>query len=189
MQPGGFGPAGFDLGQLMASAQKMQSEMARAQASLADARVTGSAGGGLVRAEVNGSGELVSLFIDPSVVDPEDTETLADLVVAAVRDGARAATELTREAMSSVAGDLMGGMALPGLDLPGPGGDGNSGGAPYDGDIDDDFDDDDEDFGQDDEFGDDDDDDDDDDSDVVIDADADDPDGGPAGRRAPMTER
>jgi DNA-binding YbaB/EbfC family protein len=134
MQPGGFGSGGFDLGQLMASAQKMQSDMAKAQASLADARVTGSAGGGLVRAEVNGSGELVSLAIDPSVVDPADTETLADLVVAAVRDGARAAAELTREAMSSVAGDLMGGMALPGLDLPGLGGDGDL-------DEDDDFDD------------------------------------------------
>jgi DNA-binding YbaB/EbfC family protein len=134
MQPGGFGSGGFDLGQLMASAQKMLSDMAKAQASLADARVTGSAGGGLVRAEVNGSGELVSLAIDPSVVDPADTETLADLVVAAVRDGARAAAELTREAMSSVAGDLMGGMALPGLDLPGLGGDGDL-------DEDDDFDD------------------------------------------------
>lgn len=186
MQPGGVGSGGFDIGQLMASAQKMQSEMARAQASLADARVTGSAGGGLVRAEVNGSGELVSLSIDPSVVDPADTETLADLVVAAVRDGARAAAELTRDAMSSVAGDLMGGMALPGLDLPGLGGDGGSGGAPYEGDSEDDFDDDGEESDQDDEL---DDDDDDDGSGVVVDADADDPDRGPAGGRAPMTER
>lgn len=160
MQPGGFGPAGFDLGQFMASAQQMQAEVEQAQASLADARVTGSAGGGLVRAEVNGNGELVDLVIDPSVVDPADTETLADLVVAAVRDGARAAADLTRKAMDSVAGGLMGGMSLPGLELPGYGGTAYDGG---DEDADDGDDDDDDDYDYD--ADDDDDDDDDDDGD------------------------
>lgn len=131
-------PGGFDLGQLMASAQQMQAEVEQAQASLAEARVTGSAGGGLVRAEVNGTGELVGLVIDPSVVDPADTETLADLVVAAVRDGVRAANDLSRKAMSSVAGGLMGGLSLPGLDLPSLGG-----AAPYEGDLEGEHDDDD----------------------------------------------
>ena len=108
-------PGGFDFGQLMASAQKMQADVERAQASLAEARVVGSAGGGLVRAEVDGSGELRSLTIDPSVVDPADVETLADLIVAAVHDGLRAANALTQEAMGSVAGGLLGGATLPGL--------------------------------------------------------------------------
>lgn len=136
MQPGGADPAGlgsggFDLGRLMASAQQMQANVEQAQADLGRARVTGSSGGGLVRAEVNGNGELVGLVIDPSVVDPADAETLADLVVAAVRDGVRAANNLTRSTMGSIAGGLMGGMGLPGLDLPGLG---LPGGAGYDGD-------------------------------------------------------
>ena len=78
---------GLDMGALLQSAQAMQAEMARAQTSLGDARATGSAGGGLVRAEVDGNGQLVGLTIDPSVVDPDDVDTLADLVIAAVRDG------------------------------------------------------------------------------------------------------
>jgi DNA-binding YbaB/EbfC family protein len=160
-------PGGFDLGQLMASAQRMQADMERAQASLAEARVTGSAGGGVVRAEVNGAGELLSLYIDPSVVDPEDTETLADLVVAAVRDGVRAANDLTRDAMGSVAGELMGGLTLPGMgempglsgfggELPGAGG-GRLSGFPFDqADPDVDDDDDEEDGFEDDDLDDDD---------------------------------
>ena len=135
----------------MASAQQMQAQVEQAQASLAEARVTGSAGGGLVRADVNGNGELVGIVIDPSVVDPADTETLADLVVAAVRDGMRAANELTRKQMSSVAGGLVGGLSLPGLDLPGLGAPGLDD-ASYEGDLEDDddfdgFDDPDEDDG------------------------------------------
>lgn len=113
-------PGGFDFGALMASAAKMQEDMAKAQASLADERATGSAGGGLVTAEVDGNGQLVSLTIDPSVVDPDDIETLADLVIAAVRDGARAAEALAQQKMGAVAGDMLGGLpeGLPG-GLPG----------------------------------------------------------------------
>jgi len=79
-------PGGFDFGALMQSAAAMQQQMAQAQASLADERATGSAGGGLVTADVDGNGQLVALTIDPSVVDPDDVDTLADLIVAAVRD-------------------------------------------------------------------------------------------------------
>lgn len=109
-------PGGFDINQLMESAQRMQAEVARTQAALANRRATGSAGGGLVTAEVDGNGELVSLSFDPSVVDPDDTETLADLVVAAVRNGVRAAEKLAQEAMGEVAGGMLGGAGgLPGL--------------------------------------------------------------------------
>lgn len=111
-------PGGFDLQQIVLKAQQMQDQMAKAQQSLAAAEVTGSAGGGLVTATVSGSGELKGLVIDPSVVDPDDVETLADLVLAAVRDANRAAGELTERTMAPVTGDLgglAGGLGLPGL--------------------------------------------------------------------------
>ncbi len=93
---------------------QMQQQLADAQQQLADAEVTGTAGGGLVRATVSGSGELNAIEIDPSVVDPEDVDTLQDLVVAAVRDANRAAQELAQQAMAPLTGGL-GGLGLPGM--------------------------------------------------------------------------
>lgn len=100
--------------QLMKQAQKMQAQLAEAQAELAQAEVEGHAGGGLVKATVTGAGALLALVIDPSVVDPDDVETLQDLVVAAVRDAARAAQELTEDRMGPISGG-MGGLGLPGM--------------------------------------------------------------------------
>ncbi|MDQ7991873.1 MAG: YbaB/EbfC family nucleoid-associated protein [Propionicimonas sp.] len=94
-----FDPSGFDLSSLMAQAQALQDQLERAQQELATQRVTGSAGGGLVEAVVSGTGELLELTIKPDVVDPEDTETLADLVVAAVRDANHKATALAQSTM------------------------------------------------------------------------------------------
>ncbi len=111
MRPGGQPP---NMQQLMKQAQKMQQQLLAAQEELASAEVTGTAGGGLVTATVNGSGELQNLVIDPSVIDPEDAETLQDLVVAAVRDAARAAQQLANEKMGPVTGGL-GGLGLPGM--------------------------------------------------------------------------
>ncbi len=108
-KPGGGGPP--NMQQLMAQAQKMQAKLMAAQEELAAQEVSGSAGGGLVTAVVKGSGELVSLTIDPTVVDPEDVETLADLVVAAVRDANRAASDLQAELM----GPVTGGLGIPGM--------------------------------------------------------------------------
>lgn len=116
----GFG-GGPNMAQLMKQAQKMQQQLAAAQAELADARVTGTAGGGLVSAVVTGSGELLELKIDPEVVDPDDVDTLQDLVVAAVRDANRVAGELAAEKMGPLTsalggpGGLAGGLGLPGL--------------------------------------------------------------------------
>jgi DNA-binding YbaB/EbfC family protein len=98
--------------QLLQQAQKMQADLAAAQEELAQARVEGSAGGGLVKATVSGSGELVGLVIDKAVIDPDDedvAETIADLVVAAVRDANDAVGKLQQETM----GPLTAGM--PGL--------------------------------------------------------------------------
>jgi hypothetical protein len=105
-------PAQPNMQQLMKQAQQMQQQLMSAQAELADLEVEGHAGGGLVRATMSGSGELKSLVIDPRAVDPDDVETLQDLVVAAVRDAARVAGELTQEKMGPLAGGLGG---LPGI--------------------------------------------------------------------------
>jgi len=98
----------------MKQAQKMQQQLAAAQAELADTEVDGSAGGGLVSARVTGSGELLAITISPSAVDPDDIETLQDLVVAAVRDASRKARELASDMLGPLTGG-MGGLGLPGL--------------------------------------------------------------------------
>lgn len=99
---------------LVKQAQKMQQQMAEAQASLAEAEVSGTAGGGLVTATMTGDGALQALVIDPQAIDPEDPETLADLVVAAVRDAHGAAQQLQEQTMAPLTG-AMGGLGLPGL--------------------------------------------------------------------------
>ncbi len=76
----------FNINDILAQAQAMQAQMSAAQDKLNAAEVTGTSGGGLVTATVKGTGELVTLTIKPEVCDPTDTETLADLIVAAVRD-------------------------------------------------------------------------------------------------------
>ncbi|SQE00260.1 YbaB/EbfC family nucleoid-associated protein [Parafrankia sp. BMG5.11] len=123
---------GANLGQILEQAQRMQSALFTAQQELAEARVEGSAGGELVVATVNGGGELVDLVIKPEAVDPEDTETLADLILAAVRDATTNAHRLAAEKMNAATGGLGG--ALGGLGgavggLGGPGG-GAVGGGP-----------------------------------------------------------
>jgi DNA-binding YbaB/EbfC family protein len=89
--------------------QKMQSDMAAAQEALANETVEGSAGGGVVKALVNGHGDLQRITIDASVVDADDIETLEDLVVAAVAEGVRQARDLQQERMGAVTGGLGGG--------------------------------------------------------------------------------
>jgi DNA-binding YbaB/EbfC family protein len=102
--------------QLMKQAQKMQEQLAAAQAELSATEVTGTAGGGLVTASMLGSGELTALQIAPEAVDPDDVETLQDLVVAAVRDAHRAVGELAAEKMGPVTGGAgLGGLGIPGF--------------------------------------------------------------------------
>ncbi|WP_238017514.1 YbaB/EbfC family nucleoid-associated protein [Dactylosporangium sp. AC04546] len=104
--------------QMMKQAQKMQQQMVAAQAELAEAELTGTAGGGLVTAVVRGSGEVVSIKIDPKAVDPDDVETLEDLVVAALHNAAQAARDLTEAKMGPLTaglGGLGGGLGLPGF--------------------------------------------------------------------------
>jgi nucleoid-associated protein EbfC len=91
---------------LVRQMQRMQQDMATAQAELAAETVEGSAGGGVVKATVTGTGELRAVAISPDVVDPEDVEMLEDLVVAAVTEAMRAAQELQARSMGSMTGGL-----------------------------------------------------------------------------------
>ena len=116
----------MDMQQLFAAAQQMQEQLMNAQQALADAEVTGTAGGGLVKATVNGQGELLDLSIQPGAVDTDDAEetarTIADLVLAAVRDAYRAAEDLQQQQMGPFAAAMQGG-GMPGMPgMPGGGG-------------------------------------------------------------------
>jgi DNA-binding YbaB/EbfC family protein len=112
--PFGLGESG--IGALLAQAQQMQQQLLAAQDELSRTEVTGTSGGGLVTATITGGGELTGLVIDPTAIDPEDPDGLADLVVAAVRDAHRVAAELQQQAMGPLAGVLGGGgLSLPGM--------------------------------------------------------------------------
>ncbi|MCA1824529.1 MAG: YbaB/EbfC family nucleoid-associated protein [Mycobacteriales bacterium] len=110
------GPPGGapNMQQLMKQAQKMQQQLMAAQEELAAAEVQGTSGGGLVTATVTGSGELVGLRIEPTAIDPDDPETLADLVLAAVRDASSNAQHLAADKMGPLAGGA-GALGIPGL--------------------------------------------------------------------------
>jgi nucleoid-associated protein EbfC len=115
----------MDMQQILAAAQQMQQQLMDAQQQLADSTVSGTSGGGLVTATVNGQGELMDLSIDPAAVDTEDAEesarTIADLVLAAVRSAYQAAENLQQQKMGPFAAALNAGMpGMPGgLNLPG----------------------------------------------------------------------
>ena len=100
-----------DMGKLLKQAQQMQAKMTQIQAELAEKTVEASAGGGMVKVVMNGRHEVVSVAIDPEVVDPQDVEMLEDLVAAAVTEAANRVEEMMKEGMSSITG----GMGLPGM--------------------------------------------------------------------------
>ncbi len=104
---GGFG--GGNMQQLMRQAQKMQQMMTDAQEKLDAAEYEATAGGGVVSVKVSGKREVLSLTIDPQVVDPDDVEMLQDLVMAAVNEALRKGEE-TRETTMSKMAPGMGGM-------------------------------------------------------------------------------
>lgn len=102
------------MGDMMKQVQKMQEKMAEFQAELEQTRVEGSSGGGMVKVVTNGKHEIISVTIDPEVVDSDEIEMLQDLVVAAVNQAREKAQELQTEQMSN----MTGGMNIPGLNLP-----------------------------------------------------------------------
>lgn len=107
-----------DMQGLLQQAQQMQQQYAEAQAELANAKVEGSAGGGLVKATVTGDNTLVSVSIDPSVVDADDVETLEDLVVAAIHAAGTEARKLAEQKLGALTqglGGLGDSLGLPGF--------------------------------------------------------------------------
>jgi len=91
---------------LLAQAQQMQQQLMEAQQQLAATSIEGQAGGGLVKVTMKGSGEVVAVSIDPKVVDPDDVETLQDLIVGALQDAAAQVASLAQSRLGPLAGGL-----------------------------------------------------------------------------------
>ena len=102
---------GGNMQQLARQAQKMQQQMNKLQEELEAREYEASAGGGMVTVKVSGSKELISLEIKPEAVDPDDVEMLQDMVIAAVNEALRSATETMEKEM----GRITGGLNVPGL--------------------------------------------------------------------------
>ena len=99
------------LGQLLSQAKTIQEKMARVQEELKDKTVEASAGGGMVTVKANGQGNILSVKINPEVVDSKDVEMLEDLVLSAVNEASHKVKELMAEEM----GKITGGINIPGL--------------------------------------------------------------------------
>ena len=109
MAKGGFRggmPGGMNQAAMMKQGQKMQQDMIRMQEEMESKTYTAAAGGGMVKAEVNGKNELVSLEINPEAVDPDDVDMLQDMVIAAVNEALRAAETDKANSMSRMTGGL-----------------------------------------------------------------------------------
>jgi nucleoid-associated protein EbfC len=102
---------GFGLGNIVKQAQALQERLAKVQEEAGGRTVEASSGGGMVSVTVSGRLELLSLRIDPQVLQSGDTEMLQDLITAAVNEGIRAAQRMMTEEMSK----LTGGLKIPGL--------------------------------------------------------------------------
>ena len=100
-----------NMGNLMKQAKKLQAELEKTQAEIAAMKVEATSGGGMVKATVNGRGELLNMAIEKQVVDPEDVDMLIDLVLAAVQEAQSNARRLSEEKL----GPLTQGMGLPGI--------------------------------------------------------------------------
>ena len=103
----------MDMNKLMKQAQSMQANLQAAQARVAESTAEGTAGGGLVKLILKGSGDIVSLVIDPGVLTDGDAEDIADLVKAAHADAKRTLDAASAEALRAAAGPLAG--MLPGM--------------------------------------------------------------------------
>lgn len=103
-----------NVNKMMAQVQKMQQDMQQAQEDLAKETVTASAGGGVVKATMTGSQELISIEIAPEAVDPEDVEMLQDMILAAVNEAMTSSQELASKKLGGITGGL-GDLGIPGM--------------------------------------------------------------------------
>ena len=104
-------PGQMDKGSMMKKIQQMQEDMEKVQAEVEASSYSASAGGGAVEAVVNGKHEILSVTIQPDVVDPEDVEMLQDMIIVAVNEAIRKATEAMDKGIESAKG----GLSIPGL--------------------------------------------------------------------------
>ncbi len=104
----------MDVNKMMQQVQQMQAEMAKAQEELAGETVEASVGGGLVTVKATGAGEITEIRISPEAIDPDDPETLEDLVLAGVNQALKSSQDLVQSRLGGALGGL-GGLGLPGL--------------------------------------------------------------------------
>ena len=110
--PKGMGGAG-NMSAMLQQAQKMQEDMAALQEDLDNREYDISAGGGAVSLKINGKKEIVELNIAPEIVDPDDVETLADIIIAAVNEGISKVEKVSETEMGKITGGM--GMGMPGM--------------------------------------------------------------------------
>jgi nucleoid-associated protein EbfC len=104
----------MDMNKMLQQVQQMQADMVKAQEELANERVESSVGGGMVTVTASGSGEIVGIKISPEAIDPEDPDTLEDLVLAGVNQALSNAQELAQARLGGIGGGLKG-LGLPGM--------------------------------------------------------------------------
>lgn len=106
--PKGMGGGPSDMNSLMRQAQKMQEDMATKQAELEEREYEISAGGGVVNVKINGKKEILGINIEPEIIDPDDKETLEDILVAAVNEAIKRVEDTNSEEMSKITGNIPG---------------------------------------------------------------------------------
>ena len=104
--PQGMGGGPSNMQSMLKQAQKMQEEMAEKQAELEEREYDVAAGGGVINVKINGKKEIISVKIDPEVVDPDDVETLEDLIVAAVNEAIKKVEAVSAEEMGKITGQM-----------------------------------------------------------------------------------
>ena len=109
--PKGMGGGPQNMNAMLKQAQKMQEDMENLQADLDEREYDISAGGGMVSLKINGKKEILSMDIKPEIVDPDDTETLADIIIAAVNEGIKRVDDTNSSEMAKITGSI----GLPGM--------------------------------------------------------------------------
>jgi len=106
---------GMDMNKLLQQVGEMQEQMQQAQAELTNETVEATAGGGMVTVTANGAGEIKAIKINPKAIDPDDTEMLEDMILAAVNEAIRSANSLAESKLGGLTGGALGSLGLPGF--------------------------------------------------------------------------
>ena len=104
--PQGMGGGPSNMQSMLKQAQKMQEEMAEKQAELEEREYDVAAGGGVINVKINGKKEILSVKIDPEVIDPDDAETLEDLIVAAMNEAIKKVEAVSAQEMGKITGSM-----------------------------------------------------------------------------------